>query len=147
MGGKKYHQLKHFLNSGSVLSRVGFNIGSPKIGFNEKNKNLRTTAVDQNTVRKFFKDSSKEEIRNWYNVNVQDWFKRKRIFDSQGIFVLDQTHLVVPKNPNYEGTSWMPVDENGHLYPNYGQLSPEQKKVLPHHPCYSLSCLLNLNLA
>lgn len=32
----RYEQLKHFLNAGSVLTRVGFNVADPSIGFNEK---------------------------------------------------------------------------------------------------------------
>lgn len=139
----RYDQLNHFLNAGSILSRVGFNIRNPKLGFNDKNRQERKTAVNPDTVRKFFKDSDRNEIRNWYNESVQGWFHGKRAFDDHGIFILDQTHLVVPENPNYEEAIRMPVDEHGQWYSGYDQLTDEQKKVLPRHPCYALSLLLN----
>lgn len=141
----RYDQLNHFLNSTSILSRVGFNIGNSRLGFNEKNRYDRKTAVNPDTVRKFFKDSDRNEIRNWYNESVQGWFRGKRAFDAQGIFVLDQTHLVVPNNSNYEEAVRMPVDEHGQWYTGYDRLTDEQKKVLPRHPCYALSLLLNSN--
>ena len=141
----RYDQLNHFLSAGSILSRVGFNIGNPHLGFNGKNRSERKTAVNPDTVRKFFKDSDRNEIRNWYNESVQGWFRGKRAFDSQGIFILDQTHLVVPDNSNYEEAVIMPVDEHGQWYSGYDRLTDEQKKVLPRHPCYALSLLLNVN--
>lgn len=141
----RYEQLKHFLNAGSVLTRVGFNVADPSIGFNEKNKKPRKTAADSDTVRKFFKDTDPQEIRNWYNESVQGWFRGKRAFEDRGLFILDQTHLVVPDNPNYKGAIRLPVDEHGQWYPNYKKFTEEQKKALPHHPCYALSLLLHAN--
>lgn len=140
----RYGQLKYFLNAGSILTRVGFNLSNPTPGFNNKNKHDRETAVDPDTVRKFFKDTAPQEIRNWHNESLQGWFRGKRAFDSDGLFVLDQTHLVVPNNPNYKDAVRMPVDEHGQWYKNYDQLSAEQKKGLPYHPCYSLSLLLHI---
>lgn len=141
----RYDQLKYFLNAGSILTRVGFNVRNPSIGFNEKNKKPRKTAVDSDTVRKFFKDTNPQEIRNWYNESVQGWFRGKRAFEEKGLFILDQTHLVVPDNPSYQGTTRLPVDEHGQWYPSYKKFTEEQKKTLPYHPCYSLSLLLHAN--
>jgi hypothetical protein len=141
----KYHHLRHLMNAGSVLSRIGFNVSQfPQIGFNQKNKKERKTAVDSDTVRKFFKDTHPGQIRAWYNEDLQRWFKSKQSFDSKGIFLLDETHLVVPDNSNYEDAVRMPVDEHGQWYKGYNDFSPEQKKALPHHPCYALSCLLHI---
>lgn len=142
----KYHNLNYLLNAGSLLTRFGFNVGSKRIGFNDKNKKTRVTALHPDTVRKFFKDTDHIEIRQWYRNELQIWFKNKRAFDAKGIFILDQSHLVVPDNPNYKGAVRMPVDEHGQRYENLGKLSEEQKKGLPYHPCYTFSTLLNVGI-
>ena len=142
----RYNHLQYLLNSGSLLTRFNFNVGSSKIGFNDKNKNTRKTAVHADTVRKFFKDTKCEDIRSWYKDDLQRWFRTQHAFNHQGLFILDQTHLVVPDNKNYQHAVKMPVDEYGHLYPNLGYLTPEQKKSLVYHPCYTLSTLLNVGM-
>ena len=142
-----YHHLQFLLTSGSILSRFGFNVGAPNIGFNAKNKKERKTAVHADTVRKFFKDTSADEIRKWYINDLQSWFKQQRAFDHQGIFVLDQSHLVVPDNPHYKEAVKMPVDEHGQLYSHLSTLSEEQKRGFIYHRCYSLSTLLNVSLS
>lgn len=140
----RYHQLKYLMNAGSVLSRVGFNVSSTVIGFNKKNKLERKTAVDSDTVRKFFKDTAPLDLRAWHNNQMQSWFKSKQAYHEKGIFILDQSHLVVPDNPNYKMAVRMPVDSNGQLYKHIDLLSKEQKKVLPYHPCYTMSTLLHI---
>lgn len=40
----KYSHLQYLLNSGSILTRFGFNVGAKAIGFNDKNKKQRKTA-------------------------------------------------------------------------------------------------------
>jgi len=130
-----YSSLPHLmLNAGPVLLRVGFNIGSKDLGFNNKNEKERRTSVDQDTVRKFFKDTKPQDIRAWYNVEVQRWFKGQDYFDANGVYLLDQTHCVVPNNENYEGAVRMPVDE-------HGQLAVDKAE---YRSCYSLSYLLHL---
>lgn len=141
-----YHHLGFLLNSGSLLTRFGFNIGSKHIGFNDKNKKTRKTAIHADTARKFFKDTNPGAIRHWYKDDLQKWFQGQRAFDHRGIFVLDQSHLVVPDNENYKNAVKMPVDEHGQLYSNLGSLTPEQKQGLIYHPCYTLSTLLNVAL-
>jgi len=140
----KYNHLRYLLNSGSMLTRFGFNVGASKIGFNKKNRKQRKTAVDADTVRKFFKDTPRDDIRQWYRSELQKWFRSKRAFDKEGIFVLDQSHLVVPDNPKYREAVKMPVDEHGQLYPDLGLLTKEQRRALIYHPCYTLSTLLNV---
>jgi hypothetical protein len=130
------------MQSGSVLTRVGFNVGANSIGFNSKNHKPRKTAVDPDTVRKFFKDSDLSQVRHWYNTEIQRWFRSKKSFHRDGIFILDQTKLVVPKNSNYEDACMMPVDEYGHFYNTHG-LSAEQSNALPRHLCYTMSVLLH----
>ena len=146
-GTGKYQHLKFLLNSGSILTRFGFNVATTNIGFNKKNKKPRSTAIDQDTVRKFFKDTDAHGIRNWYNIELQTWFRQQRAFDGKGLFVLDQSHLVVPGNENYQDAVRMPVDEHGQLYKNLKNLSDEQKKALIYHPCYTLSTLLHVGIS
>jgi len=139
----KYQDLTYLLHSGSILTRFGYNVGCRKIGFNDKNKKERKTAVHHDTVRKFFKDTNPSEIRSWYQQDLQSWFRSKKVFHHQGIFILDQTHLVVPDNGNYKDAVKMPVDEHGQWYSNLNKLTDEQKRSLNYHPCYTLSTLLN----
>lgn len=140
-----YSQLDYFLNSGSVLTKIGFNVGGRgSVGFNNKNIKSRKTAVNHDTVRKYFRDTDPKKIREWYNNDVQTWFRTRKAYDPKGLFILDQSHLVVPKNDNYKDAVYMPVDEHGQLYKNLSRMTEEQKKALPYHPCYSLSCLLHV---
>jgi Transposase DDE domain len=138
-----YQHLDYLLNAGSILTRFGFNVGSKKIGFNDKNKKPRKTALVHDTVRKFFRDTLPQEIRLWHNHDLQKWFRAKQAFNHQGIFILDQSHLVVPDNENYKDAVKMPVDEHGQLYSNLNTLTQEQRKSLIYHRCYALSVLLN----
>ena len=145
-GKAKYSQMKTFLHSGPIISRLGFNVGAEEISFNKKNKFKRDSPIHHDSVRKFFKDTSSDNLRKWYLEHIQPWFKAKKTFDSKGLFILDQTHLVVPDNHNYKNAVKMPVDHFGQLYWNYSKMSNEQKKVIKRHPCYTLSCLLHLTL-
>ncbi len=142
----KYHHLQFLLNAGSMLTRFGFNVGAKKIGFNEKNKKTRKSVIHADTARKFFKDTKPNEICHWYRDELQHWFRRQHAFNHQGIFVLDQSHLVVPDNENYQDAMKMPVDEHGQLYSNLELLTEEQKRALVYHRCYTLSTLLNVSL-
>ena len=142
----KYHQLKHLLNSGSILTRLGFNIANINCeGFNNKNKNDRKVVADTDSIRRFFKDTRPDELRRWFNTDLQSWFKSKRAYLNEGLFILDQSHLVVPDNPRYEKAVKMPVDEFGQWYRGYKKLSIEQKKAHPLHSCYTFSSLLHAN--
>ena len=141
----KYEHLDYLLHAGSILTKLGFNVGTSPIGFNSKNKYERKTAVCQDTVRKFFKDTKSEEIRLWHNTQMQAWFRKMRCFDAKGIFILDESKLVVPSNSNYEGAVKMPVDEHGQIYKNLDKISSEQRRGLLYHPCYALSALLHID--
>lgn len=142
----RYHHLRYLLNSGSILTRFGFNVGATKIGFNDKNKKNRQTAVDADSVRKFFKDTHPDDIRDWYRDDLQSWFRVQRAFDHHGVFILDQSHLVVPDNENYINSVRMPVDEHGQLYRHLDELTDEQKRALVYHRCYALTTLLNVGV-
>ncbi len=143
---RAYSHLKYFLNAGSILTKIGFNTSaSGVVGFNEKNKYERHTAIDQDAARKFFKDTDPEEIRDWYNESFQGFLRARKVYDAKGLFVLDQSHLVVPNNANYQDAVRMPVDEHGQRYKNLDTLTDEHKRTLVYHPCYTLSCLLHID--
>lgn len=139
-----FSRLPGILGSGAILSRFHYNVAdNPGGGFNQKNRYKRTCPVDQDCVRKFYKDSDHVRLRKWYNRDLPPFFRTHRGFDKHGIFVLDQTHLVVPDNPQYVDVARMPVDEHGQRIDMSG-MSEEQKKVVRFRPCYALSELLHV---
>lgn len=141
---KSYFALGTLLKSGPVLSRVGFNVKA-EVGFNDKNRYQRETPVHQDAVRKFFKDSDAAQMRQWFNHDLQRWFQQMGCYDKEGVYILDQTHLVVPRNRNYEDAVYMPVDEHGQRYAGYNDMTEEQRRALCWHPCYTLSTLMHLS--
>jgi len=138
-----FEKLPGILRSGAILSRVKFNVGGLNGGFNNKNRKQRSSAIHHDTARKFFKDTDPLKLRNWHNSDVQRFIRTNRGFDKHGIFLLDQTHIVVPENDNYNDAVRMPVDEHGQLI-NMSTMTEEQKKAVKYHPCYALSELLHI---
>ena len=65
-----YLKLKAILRSGSILSRLKFNIGLKDGGFNHKNRHEREIPIDQDTVRKYFRDSDPDKVICWFNSDV-----------------------------------------------------------------------------
>ena len=141
---KSYLALGTLLKSGPVLSRIGFNVRH-ELGFNELNKYDRETPVHQDAVRKFFKDTDPKSMREWFNVDLQKWFGRMGCFDTEGVYILDQSHLVVPRNDSYADAVYMPVDEHGQQYAGLDKMGEKERKALKYHPCYTLSTLLHLS--
>lgn len=142
-GTGAYSSIPALLKNGPVLSRVKFNLGGIDGGFNRKNRHDRQCPVDFDTVRKLFKDTDAPSLRRWYNRDIAKFLRHNRAFDKHGIFVLDQTHVVVPENDNYKDAVRMPVDEHGQLI-KMDHLTPEQRKAVKYHPCYALSELLHV---
>lgn len=138
-----YSKLPGILKNGPLLSRVKFNVGGMEGGFNNKNRYDRSCPVNFDSVRKFYRDTPALDMRSWHNREVMRFLRHNRAFDKHGIFILDQTHVVVPDNHNYKDAVHMRVDEYGHRYDTTG-MTEEQKKALPTHPCYALSELLHV---
>ena len=138
-----YSKLPGLLKNGAILTRIKFNIGGEEGGFNKKNKEPREVPVDFDCVRKFFKDTDKNELNIWYNEKVIRFIRHNRGIDKEGIFLLDQTHLVVPDNTNYKGAEWALVDEHGQRI-DTSKMTDEQIKALKPRLCYSLSLLVHL---
>jgi len=138
-----FQNLPYLLNSATLLKTLGFNVGPKDGGFNHKNKKPRLCAADQDTVRKFFKDTDAEKLLSWYNRDVVAFFRSRKVFDPQGIFILDSSLLPLPDNPNYENASWLPLDENK-KYVDVSRLTEEERKKLKNTLCYNLTTLLNV---
>jgi len=138
-----YQKLPGLLKNGPILSRVKFNVGGVNGGFNHKNRKERQAPVDFDGVRKFFKDTEAAQQRMWYNSDVVKFYRHNRAFDKHGIFLMDQTHIVVPDNDNYKGAVRMPVDEHGQLL-DLGHLTAEQRKAVKYRSCYALSELVHI---
>ena len=139
-----FDNLPGILRSGAILTRAKFNVGLKGGGFNYKNRRKRLTAVNQDTVRKYYKDTAPEKLKKWYNEDVVGWFRHYRGFDKEGIFILDKSFLFVADNPNYENSSLLAFDRNGNQV-DVKNLSPEQRKMVEWRRCYSLVSLLHTN--
>ena len=141
-GENAYLKLKAILSSGSILGRLKFNIGLKNGGFNHKNKYERAIPIDQDTARKYFRDSDPDRITSWFNIDVCRWLKAHRAFDKDGIFLLDQSLIELSDNPNYENSSYLPIDGDG-KYVDVSKLSSDERRRIRPKPCYALTSLLH----
>src|SRR4030065_2490852 len=109
-----FQKLEYILRSGSILTRVRFNVGLKGGGFNEKKKKERKSPIDPDTARKYFTDTEASEVEGWYNRDVQKWLRRHRGYsDKEGIFILDPTLICLPDNPHYKESALLPLDKEG----------------------------------
>jgi len=139
-----YSRAPGVLRSGSILTRLKFNIGLKGGGFNYRNRNEREVPLMHDTLRKYFRATGGEKLERWYNGEVSRWYRRKRGFLKEGVFILDPTYLVLPDNPNYRKAARMPLDEKGHIR-NVRNLSEEERKRVRYGLCYQLVLLLHLS--
>lgn len=139
-----FDKIPGILRSGSILSRVRFNLGLKDGGFNYRNKHPRGCVVDPDGVRKVFKRVKAKNAQRWHNQEFVGWLRHHHAIDPSGIFVLDPTYLPLPENPNYKYAARMPVDKDGHLIDLKG-LSEAQRKKLKYTPCYQLTLLMNMS--
>jgi len=137
-------KLDHLLRSGAILSRLRFNVSlRPGGGFNGKNKKPRQSMVDQDAVRKFYKDTPAVRLFRWFNRDVVTWLDRHDAFADPGHFVCDLTYLPVPDNPHYQHVARLPLDDNGRFI-DTESLTAQEKKRLRYTPCYALISLLHV---
>jgi hypothetical protein len=138
--------LPGILKSGAVLTRTSFNIGKVSGGFNNRNKYPRSEGeiVNQDTLRKYFKDTGQEELQEWNNIQFPKFLSSKRVILGEGIFVIDGTHIIVPDNKNYEGAEYIPLDKNHH-YVEVDKLSEEERKKFKPTLSYKMVNLLHLS--
>ncbi len=138
-----FQRLEYILRSGSILTRVRFNVGLKGGGFNEKNKKERKSPIDPDTARKFFTDTEASELEGWYNTDVQKWLRKHRGYsDKEGIFILDPTLIFLPDNPHYQKSALLPLDQEGR-YVDVRKLTPEERKRFWYSRAYKLTLLLH----
>ncbi len=138
-----YQKLAYILRSGSILTRVRFNVGFKEGGFNNQNRKGRQSPIDQDTARKFFTDTEASEVEDWYNRDVQKWPRRHRGYsDKEGIFILDPTLISLPDNPHYKESALLPLDQGGR-YVDVKKLSPQERKRFKYPRAYKLTLLLH----
>jgi hypothetical protein len=138
-----FQRLKYILRSGSILTRVKFNVGLKGGGFNGKNKKSREIPIDQDTARKFFMDTEISGVQDWYNRDVQKWLRRHRGYsDKEGIFILDPTLIALPDNPNYTEAALLPLDQE-RKYVDVKKLSLQERKRFKYTRAYKLTMLLH----
>jgi hypothetical protein len=138
--------LPGILKSGAVLTRTSFNIGCVEGGFNRRNRYPRSEGeiIDHDTLRKYFKDTSPEELIEWNNSSVAKFLSSKRAITKEGIFVLDGTHIIVCNNKNYKNADYVPLDKH-HRYVDVAKLTPEEAKKFKYTLCYKMVNLLHLS--
>jgi len=138
--------LPGILKSGAVLTRTSFNIGQVEGGFNKRNKCPRSEGeiIDQDTLRKYFKDTNATELTKWNNTDISKFLSSKRAIEKEGIFALDTTHVVVADNKNYEKAEYVPLDKHNR-YVDTSKLSPSEAKNFKYSLCYKMVNLLHLS--
>ncbi|MCX6383085.1 MAG: transposase [Actinobacteria bacterium] len=134
VGEKSFRNIPYVLANGSLLKLLGFNIG-PLPGFNNKNRKDRIFPVDQDTIRKYFKDTDPDKLTAWFNSCFMQWLSKKRAYQS-GLFILDASFIPLPSNNNYKNASYVRLDKDG----NYAE---EDDRDAKNTLCYKLSSLLN----
>ncbi len=136
----KYHgeaaflKLPYVLQSGSMLQAVGVNakLGG---GFNRKHRKPRRSPFDQDTARKYFKDTDPQRLQAWYTQDVGGWLQAHQALERERIFVLDGSLLTLPENPRYERAAQVPLDADGQYTHGAGTLTW----------CYQLTTLLHVS--
>ena len=134
VGEKSFRNIPYVLSNGSLLKLLGFNI-RPLPGFNNKNKKDRIFSGDQDTIRKYFKDTDSHKLTAWFNNDFSAWLSKKRACQS-GLFILDASFIPLPDNNNYKNASYVRLDKDG----NHAE---DDDKDAKNTLCYKLSSLLN----
>lgn len=139
-------KLPGILKSGAVLTRTNFNIGMVEGGFNKKNKSPRTIGeiVNQDTLRKYFKDTDAKDLTRWYNRDVSKFFSSKRAIRKEGIFILDGSIIDLPDNNNYEDAQYLPLDGNKN-HVDISKIPQYEAKSFRPTLCYKMVNLLHIS--
>jgi hypothetical protein len=116
-------------------------------GFNQKNHYDRETPCDPDYLRKVAKDTDAGALLGWFNRDVVGVFRKRRVFDKEGLFIGDGSYLFVPDNPNYEGSVKMRFDEHNHpvTSESYTKMTEAQKRGCQWKRCYKMVTLLHTN--
>jgi hypothetical protein len=133
-GEDSFLNIPYALKNGSILKILGLNLGQV-LGFNNKNKKDRKYPVDQDCIRKFFKDTDAWCLMGWFNRDFVSWMAKKRAYSS-GLFILDASYVPLPDNTNYRHAEYVWLDKDGN---HASKDTPGARLTL----CYKFSSLLN----
>ena len=133
-GEESFSNIPYVLKNGSILKMLGLNLG-PMPGFNNKNKKERIYPVDQDCIRKFFKDTDPDKLIGWFNRDFSGWMAKKGAFVS-GLFVEDASYVPLTDNTNYKYAEYVWLDKDGN---HASKDTPGARLTL----CYKFSSLLN----
>lgn len=116
-------------------------------GFNDKNYYDRQTPCDQDFLRKLARDTNAQALMHWFNHEVAQTFRRRRIYDAEGIFIGDASYLFVPDNAKYEGSVKLRFDEHNHPVSMkiYEEMTAPQKARCQWRRCYKIVTLLQID--
>ena len=158
-GVHSFHAFPMIVRAGGMLNAFGPDAGRkvkhPETedvtlactGFNNKNHYDRQTPCDQDTLRKLARDTDAEALMGWFGGDVVREFRKRRVFDKEGIFIGDASYLFVPDNPNYEGSDKLLFDKHNHPVSReaYEKMSDAQKTECQWRRCYKMITLLHTN--
>ena len=133
-GEDSFSNIPYVLKNGSILKMLGFNLGT-MAGFNNKNKKERIYPVNQDTIRKFFKDTKPDMLNQWFNRDFSSWMSPRSAYRS-GLFIKDASYIPLPDNPNYQNANYIWLDEDG----NHADRDAPGARLVQ---CYKFSSLLN----
>lgn len=133
-GEESFLNIPYVLKNGSILKMLGLNLG-PMPGFNNKNKKERIYPVDQDCIRKFFKDTNPDKLIGWFNHDFSGWMSKKGAFAS-GLFIEDASYVPLFDNENYKNAQYVWLDKDGN---HASKDTPGARLTL----CYKFSSLLN----
>lgn len=108
-----------------MLTRTSFNTGKVEGGFNRRNKYKRDSGniVNQDTLRKYFKDTNACQLTSWNNTDVAKFFSKKQAILKEGIFLLDSSIIPLPDDK----AECLPLDKHKN-YVDVKSLSENEKK-------------------
>ena len=75
-GEEAFSNIPYVLKNGAILKMLGLNLG-PMPGSGNKNKKERIYPADQDTIRKFFKDTKPKKLSTWFNCDFSGWMGKK----------------------------------------------------------------------
>jgi len=160
----RFHGEHHFaaypyvVRSGGMIEAFGPQVGQkvthPQTGdvtlvcagFNDKNDYDRETPCDQDYLRKTARRTDAEKLQSWFNRDVVGIFKQHHIFDPEGLFIGDDSYLVVPDNEKYEGSVRLLFDEHNHPVDSKN-LTAKERARCQWKRCYKLVSLIHTNRA
>jgi len=133
-GEDSFSNIPYVLKNGSILKMLGFNLGTIA-GFNNKNKKERIYPVNQDTIRKFFKDTEPASLTTWFNSDFSSWMGQRSAYKS-GLFIEDASCVPLPDNPNYQNADHIWLDGDGNH-------ADKDAPGAMFTQCYKFSSLLN----